>query len=156
MRELSPAAREHFEHPRHVGCLDSQQPDIAAAHIESPIGGEILQLHLRIDAQGIISAVRFKAYGCGWMIACGSLLAETILRQPSAKAARFRHHELVERLTVPPEKLHCAVLAETVLQAVLHNNAATWNFIPPPVSSSKEPRTPSFPKGAYEHGDYPD
>ena len=156
MHELSPAAREHFAHPHHVGCLDSQQPDVVAARVDSPIGGEILQLHLRINASGIISAVRFKAYGCGWMIACGSLLAETMLGQPVAEAAGFRHHALVERLAVPPEKLHCAVLAETVLQAALHSNAAKRNFAVLSVSSNRESPITAFLKGAYPHGDYLD
>lgn len=138
MHELSPAAREHFEHPCHAGCLNSQQPDIATARVGSPVNGEVLQLHLQINEGRLISAVRFKAYGCGWMIACGSLLAERILGQTLAKAAQFRHHELAEQLTAPPEKLHCAVLAETALKAALHNYAAKRNFAAFPVSSSEE------------------
>ena len=139
MRELSPAAWERFEHPRHVGSFDSQQPDVAAACVDSPVGGEILQLHLRIDAQGVISAVRFKAYGCGWMIACGSLLADTLIGQTLTEAAQFRHHQLIEQLAAPPEKLHCATLAETALKAALHNYVAKRNFAALPVSSNREP-----------------
>lgn len=139
MRELGPAAREHFEHPRHVGSFDSQRPDVASARVDSPVGGEILQLHLRIDEHGVINAVRFKAWGCGWMIACGSLLAETLPGQTLTQAAQFQHHLLVEQLAVPPEKLHCAVLAESALKAALHNYVAKRNFAALPVSSSKEP-----------------
>lgn len=158
MRELSLVAWEHFKHPRHVGSFDSQQPDVAAARVDSPIGGEILQLHLRIDEQGvtvqspplpkgggeclqqsIITAVRFKAYGCGWMIACGSLLAETLIGQTLVEAAQFRHHQLIEQLAAPPEKLHCTTLTETTLKAALHNYAAKRNFAALPVSSNREP-----------------
>jgi len=124
MHELSTAAQDHFAHPRHAGALDPQQPSVVTVRVGSPIGGEILQLHVQIDEGGLISAVRFKAYGCGWMIACGSRLAEQILGETLAEAARFRHHELVERLAIPPEKLHCAVLAETALKAALRNYAA--------------------------------
>jgi NifU-like protein involved in Fe-S cluster formation len=138
MRELGPAAREHFEHPHQVGSFDSQRPDVAAARVDSPVGGEILQLHLRIDAQGIINAARFKAYGCGWIIACGSLLAETLPGQTLTEAAQFEHHQLVKQLAVPPEKLHCAVLAESALKAALHNYAAKRNFAALPVSSNRE------------------
>lgn len=137
MRELSAAAQDHFEHPRHAGSLNVQHADVATARVGTRIGGEILQLHLRIDARGVIRAVRFKAYGCGWMIACGSLLCELILGQTLIEAAQFRHHTLVERLAAPPEKLHCAVLAETVLQAALCDNAAKRNFSALPTSSLK-------------------
>ncbi|HRX69833.1 MAG: iron-sulfur cluster assembly scaffold protein [Candidatus Competibacteraceae bacterium] len=139
MRELSLAAWEHFKHPCHVGSFDSQQPDVAAACVDSPVGGEILQLHLRIDEQGVINAVRFKTYGCGWMIACGSLLAETLIGQTLMEAAQFRHHQLIEQLAAPPEKLHCAALTETALKVALHNYAARRNFAALPVSSNREP-----------------
>lgn len=135
MRELGLAAREHFEYPSHAGRLDPHHPDVAVARVGAPVSGEILQLHLRVDEQGVISAVRFKAYGCGWMIACSSLLAKQILGQTLAEAAQFRHHELVERLIIPPEKLHCAVLVETGLKAALRNSAAKQNLTISPTSS---------------------
>ncbi|MDQ5908154.1 MAG: nitrogen fixation protein NifU [Pseudomonadota bacterium] len=120
MLELSAAAREHFTHPRHAGQWLPETPGIATAWVELPTSGEVLQLQLRIE-NGVIVDARFKAYGCGWLIACGSLLMEQIIGQPLANAAQFRHHALVEELTAPPEKLHCAVLAETVLQKALNS-----------------------------------
>lgn len=119
MRELSVAARDHFENPRHVGSLPFKAPGVATARVEVPMSGEVLQLQLRLNECGVIAEARFKAYGCGWMIACGSLLTTRIVGQPLEEARQFRHHELVERLMVPPEKLHCAVLAETTLQTAL-------------------------------------
>ncbi|MFO1422037.1 MAG: iron-sulfur cluster assembly scaffold protein [Candidatus Competibacteraceae bacterium] len=119
MRELSGAARAHFDHPRHVGALDVDAPGVVTARVGEPASGAILQLHLRIGADGSITAARFKAYGCGWLIACGSLLAERLQGRTLEQAARFRHHELVEPLDVPPEKLYCAVLAETALKKAL-------------------------------------
>jgi nitrogen fixation NifU-like protein len=131
MRQLSAAAREHFERPRHVGSLNPADPDVAAALVGEPVSGAILQLHLRVDAQGLITAVRFKAYGCGWTIACGSLLTERMQNRRLVEIAQFRHHELVERLDVPPEKLHCAVLAETALKAALRAHAVKPTLNPP-------------------------
>ena len=119
MMELSAAAREHFEPPRHVGALNPAAPGVAAVLVGEPVSGAILQLHLRMDVAGLITAARFKVYGCGWMVACGSLLTEWLEDRTLAEAARFRHHLLVEILDVPPEKLHCAVLAETALKAAL-------------------------------------
>lgn len=124
MLQLSPAAREHFDHPRHVGALDPDDPAVATAQASVAIGGEILRLHLCIDARGVVTAARFKAYGCAWMIACGSLLTECIHGRTLAELGHFRHHELVEKLEVPPAKLHCAVLAETTLATALRDHAA--------------------------------
>jgi nitrogen fixation protein NifU and related proteins len=127
MQELSAAARAHFEQPHNVGNLDLEDPDVVAARVGEPASGAILQLHLRVNAQGVITAARFKAYGCGWTIACGSLLTECLQGLSLAEAAQFRHHELVERLDAPAEKLHCAVLAETALKAALRAHAAKPN-----------------------------
>ena len=128
MLELSAAAREHFEHPRHVGALDPAAPDVAVALVGEPASGAILQLHLRVNAAGLITAARFKAYGCAWTVACGSLLAEWLDGRTLAEVARFRHHILVEILDVPAEKLHCAVLAETALKTTLR----AWAVKPTP------------------------
>lgn len=119
MQELSAAARDHFERPRNAGSLDPTDPDVVAALVGEPVSGAILQLHLRVSEQGLINTARFKAYGCGWTIACGSLLTECLQGQTLVEIASFRHHELVEKLDVPPKKLHCAVLAETALRAAL-------------------------------------
>lgn len=119
MRELSAVACEYFAHPRNAGQLHPNAPGVVTARVSVPMSGEILQLQLRVDERGVIAEARFKAYGCGWMIACGSLLTERMVGKTLAEAGRFRHHALVERLTVPPEKLHCAVLAETALRTAL-------------------------------------
>ena len=124
MRALSAAAWDHFEHPRHAGDLDAEDPQVATALVGEPVSGAILQLQVWVDAVGVITAARFRAYGCGWLIACGSRLAEWLEGQTLTEAARFRHHALVETLDIPPEKLYCAVLAETALKTALRHQAA--------------------------------
>lgn len=130
MLDLSAAARNHFEHPRNAGELNTDHPEVAAALVGEPVSGAILQLHLRIDETGTIAAARFRAYGCGWTIACGSLLTEVVQGRTLNEAMRFRHHELLEKLEVPPAKLTCAVLAETALKTALRAYATR----PPPTA----------------------
>lgn len=125
MRELSALARAYFTHPRHVGELDPDMPGVATARVGEPASGDILQFQLRTGAAETITAARFKAYGDAWLIACGALLAERIQGRTLAEAARFQHDELVEKLDVPPARLHCAVLAETALRAALRAVAAS-------------------------------
>ena len=118
MRELSAAARDYFAHPRQV--IEGEPLGVTTVQAELP-SGEILQLQLRVSPPDLIAEARFKAYGCAWLIACGSWLTERLTGRTLAEAEQFRHHELIEALTVPPEKLHCAVLAETVLQTALRS-----------------------------------
>lgn len=139
MTPLSPAARAHFDHPRHVGALDPIAADVAVALVGEPVSGAVLQLHLRVDQhQKIITAVRFKAHGCGWAIACGSWLTEWLAGRSLREAAEFQHHKLAEALDTPPEKLHCAVLAQTALKAALHDYT-----LKPPVAAAIQSHHPS-------------
>ena len=124
MWELSAAARTHFEQPCNVGDLDPHDPAVVIAEVSEPVSGAILRLSLQVDERGCIAAARFKAYGCGWLIACGSLLTELIQGKNLTEAAQFRHHPLVEMLDAPPEKLYCAVLAETALKTAVQNYTA--------------------------------
>ncbi|MFZ1324844.1 MAG: iron-sulfur cluster assembly scaffold protein [Candidatus Contendobacter sp.] len=137
MQTLSAAARAHFEHPHHVGTLALDAADVATARVGEPVSGAILQLQLQIDGCGTLTAARFQAYGCGWTVACGSWLAAWLSQRTVAEAAAFRHHLLVEALAVPPEKLHCAVLAETALKAALR--AYATKPTPPVALQSQQP-----------------
>lgn len=124
MLELSAAAREHFERPRNTACPAKGQHNTVAVQVGEPVSGAVLRLCLRLNDQNAIDQAYFQAYGCGWLIACGSLLTESLQGQTLAEAGHFRHHTLVERLEIPPAKLYCAVLAETGLKAALRAFAA--------------------------------
>jgi NifU-like protein involved in Fe-S cluster formation len=150
MRELSTAARIHFDNPRNVGDLDPDDPAVATVQVSEPVSGDLLQLGLCIDPNGRIVAARFKAYGCGWLIACGSLLTELIQGKNLTEAAQFRHHALIEALAAPPEKLHCAVLAETALKTALQDYAAK------PSAASSTPATASLHDSGVHHVDHLD
>ena len=87
MQELSATARAHFEHPRNAGCLPTNRREVATVRVEVPTSGEILQLQLGFNEDNVIIETRFKAYGCGWMIACGSLLTEHRLQEGGCAAS---------------------------------------------------------------------
>lgn len=135
MLELSVEARAHFEQPRHVGSLEAGARDVAQACVGEPVSGDILYIGLQVNTDGLIIAARFKAYGCGWLIACGSLLTECCEGRTLEALGHFRHHELVEKLNLPPAKLHCAVLAETALKTALRALAAKAALADNPASS---------------------
>jgi nitrogen fixation NifU-like protein len=139
MRELSAAAREHFERPRHVGSLNPADPDVAAALVGEPVSGAILQLHLRVDAQGLITAARFKAYGCGWTIACGSLLTERIQNRRLVEIAQFRHHELLEPLAGRAAGESCIARYWLKLRLKRHYAPMRRNQLPQPTLQFEHP-----------------
>lgn len=120
---------EFFLNPRNVGEVTEAD---AVGETGSLTCGAILRLTLKIDDDGQrIEEARFKAVGCGFLIACASVLTETIGELAISRAATLSENALsgwFEEL--PAERQHCAALCREALQAALanHHNAtrAEW------------------------------
>ncbi len=113
----SPQVLDHFEHPRNVGTLE--QPD-AAARLENPACGDVLELTLKIE-DGRIVAARFRAKGCVPAIACGSQMTEMLRNRTVAEARALRREQLVEALGgLPQASTHAGHLAIDTLATALN------------------------------------
>jgi nitrogen fixation NifU-like protein len=110
---------DHFQNPRNPGEL----PDAdAAATLENPACGDVLQFHLKL-VEGRIAQVRFKAKGCVASIACGSALTELILGTTVQSARRMRREDVINALGgLPQASTHAAQLALDVLALALQQN----------------------------------
>ena len=116
MPEYSDIVLDHFQHPRNLGDLD--RPD-AVAEVENPACGDRTRLAVRIRERKITEA-RFRTEGCPAAIAASSMLTEMILGKTLEDAARLRDTDVAAALGgLPRNKLHCSVLAEDVIRAVI-------------------------------------
>ena len=116
MPEYSDIVLDHFQRPRNLG--DLAQPD-AVAEVENPACGDRTRLAVRIHDQTITEA-RFRTEGCPAAIAASSMLTEMILGKTLEEAARLRDTDVAAALGgLPRNKLHCSVLAEDVIRAVI-------------------------------------
>jgi nitrogen fixation protein NifU and related proteins len=109
---------DHVKNPRNVGEL----PDAnARTRVRSSADGDMLQLHLKIE-NGIVTQARFKVFGCGAAIAAGSILTELILGKSVEELRGITNEEMSQRMGgLPPEKIHCSVLAEQAIVAALED-----------------------------------
>ena len=111
---------EHFLNPRNVGeVLEAD----AVGEAVSLTCGAILRLSLKIDAgQQLITEAKFKAIGCGFLIAFASVLTETIQELAISRAAILPENALTDWFEeVPLERTHCAALCREALYAALGN-----------------------------------
>lgn len=112
----SPQILEHFEHPRNVGEIADAN---AAARVENPVCGDILQLWLKVEGDRVAVA-RFRAKGCVPSIACGSALTELLKGRTLSQARALRREELVAAVGgLRSESTHASHLAMDALAAVL-------------------------------------
>lgn len=110
---------DHFVSPRNVGSLDSSDPAVGTATVGSRDQGAVLRMQIRVDESGIINSICFKAYGCGATIAAASWVTEWAKGKRLEQVSDFHSTMLVQALSLPPVKTHCAMLAEDAIKAAV-------------------------------------
>jgi nitrogen fixation NifU-like protein len=117
----SDVVMDHFSHPRNAGEI--AQPD-ALAEVTNPVCGDTLRLTLSVD-DGRITAARFRTFGCAAAIATSSMTTELLIGRTIQEAGRLTEHDIAAALGgLPPNKMHCAALADEGIQAALQDYRA--------------------------------
>jgi nitrogen fixation NifU-like protein len=110
---------EHAEHPRNVGTLDKDDPNVGTGLVGAPACGDVMRLQIKVNDDGIIEDAKFKTFGCGSAIASSSLATEWIKGKSVDDAEKIKNVDIVEELNLPPVKIHCSVLAEDAIKSAI-------------------------------------
>ena len=111
----------HFEDPQNVGSLDKNDPQVGTALVGAPACGDVMQLQLKITEDGIIEDAKFKTFGCGSAIASSSLVTTMVKGKRIEEAEALRNVDIAGELELPPQKIHCSVLAEDAIKLAIAN-----------------------------------
>ncbi|MGB7604165.1 MAG: Fe-S cluster assembly scaffold protein NifU [Lutisporaceae bacterium] len=109
---------DHFSCPRNVGEIKDADGvgEVGNAHC-----GDIMKIYLKIE-DDIIVDVKFKTFGCGAAIATSSIATEMIKGKSVDEALKLTNKAVVEALEgLPPQKLHCSVLAEEAVKSAIED-----------------------------------
>ena len=111
---------DHFENPRNVGKLDPQASNVGSGLVGAPECGDVMKLQIQVNEDtGVIEDAKFKTFGCGSAIASSSLATEWVKGKTVDEANTIENTEIVEELSLPPDKIHCSVLAEDAIKAAI-------------------------------------
>ena len=110
---------DHYEHPRNVGSLDKNDPNVGTGLVGAPACGDVMKLQLKVDDAGVILDAKFKTFGCGSAIASSSLVTEWVKGMTVDQALLVKNTRIAEELNLPPVKIHCSVLAEDAIKAAI-------------------------------------
>ena len=111
---------EHYEHPRNVGSLSKEDPNVGTGLVGAPECGDVMKLQVKVNpATGIIDDAKFKTFGCGSAIASSSLATEWLKGKTVDEALAIKNTDIVNELSLPPVKIHCSVLAEDAIKAAI-------------------------------------
>lgn len=110
---------DHYENPRNVGSFDKKAADVGTGMVGAPACGDVMQLQIKVNDQGIIEDAKFKTYGCGSAIASSSLITEWVKGKSLDEAQAIKNSQIAEELELPPVKVHCSILAEDAIKAAI-------------------------------------
>jgi len=109
---------DHFMHPRNVGEIENAS---GVGEVGNAKCGDIMKIYLDIE-DDIIKDVKFQTFGCGAAVATSSIATEMIIGKSVDEALQITNKAVVEALDgLPPEKIHCSVLAEGAIKAAIED-----------------------------------
>lgn len=107
---------DHFANPRNVGEIENAD---GVGEVGNAKCGDIMKMYLKVDG-GVITDCKFKTFGCGAAVATSSMATEMIKGKTIEDALKLTNKAVVEALEgLPPQKLHCSVLAEQAVKAAV-------------------------------------
>lgn len=117
---------DHFNNPRNVGSF-SDNKNIGTGIVGAPACGDVLKLQIKVNDRGVIEDAKFKTFGCGSAIASSSLATEWVMGKTLDESLKITNKDIAERLSLPPIKLHCSMLAEDAIKSAINDYKSKQN-----------------------------
>lgn len=115
---------EAFAHPKNVGEIKNADGVGIVGNVSC---GDIMNVYLKIENNIIVDA-KFKTFGCTAAIASSSTATEMIIGKTIEEALKIKNADVVEKLEgLPPQKIHCSVLAEEAIAAAIEDYRSKKN-----------------------------
>lgn len=121
---------DHFMNPRNTGEIPEAS---AVGEVGNAVCGDIMRMYLKIE-NDVITDVKFKTFGCGAAVATSSIATEMIKGKTIKEALELSNKAVIEALDgLPPEKIHCSVLAEQAVKAAVSDYYRKQGIDPLPI-----------------------
>lgn len=111
--QYSDKVMDHFQHPRNVGRLVKNDPNVGTGTRGAPACGDVLSLQIKVNDNGVIEDAKFKTYGCTSAIASSSLVTELIKGKTLEEAEQLKIRQLPKNLSFLPSKSTVPFLRKT-------------------------------------------
>ena len=107
-----------FAHPKNVGVIENADGE---GMVGNATCGDIMKITLKIENDVIVDA-KFQTFGCTAAIATSSTATEMVKGMTVDEALKLTNARVVEELEgLPPQKIHCSVLAEEAIKKAIEN-----------------------------------
>ncbi|GAA3032578.1 iron-sulfur cluster assembly scaffold protein [Actinokineospora globicatena] len=118
MGRFSPTVVDHFTNPRNSGQVADAS---VRAFVGNPVCGDQILLTAAV-ADGVVTDIRFQAFGCSASLAVASLLTEVVKGKGLDEVAALDADRVVELAGgLTPDQRHVAGLAADVAHRLVDN-----------------------------------
>ena len=111
---------EAFKNPQNVGEVENYD---GLGKVGNAACGDIMQITIKVDEDtDVITDAKFKTFGCAAAIATSSTATQMVIGMTVDEALQLTNKKVVEVLEgLPPQKIHCSVLAEEAIKAAIED-----------------------------------
>lgn len=111
-----------FANPQNVGVIENAD---GVGKVGNASCGDIMEISLKIDENDVITDAKFRTFGCAAAIATSSVATQMVIGKNIDDALKIENKDVVETLEgLPPQKIHCSVLAEEAIKEAINNYKA--------------------------------
>ena len=115
---------EVFSNPKNVGEIENAD---GVGTIGNASCGDIMRIYIKVENNVIVDA-KFKTFGCAAAIATASIATDMLIGKTIEEALEIKNADVVAFLGgLPPQKIHCSVLAEEAIHAAVEDYRAKQN-----------------------------
>ncbi len=109
---------EHFRDSKNYGKIEAAD---GIGKVGNSRCGDVMWIYIKVE-DGKIADAKFETFGCVAAIATSSMAIDMIKGQSVDDALKITNKAVAEALDgLPPEKMHCSVLAEEGIKAAIED-----------------------------------
>lgn len=117
---------KEFAEPKNVGVIENAD---GIGKVGNATCGDIMEISLKID-NDIITDAKFRTFGCAAAIASSSVATQMVIGKNIKEALQLKNKDVITTLEgLPPQKIHCSVLAEEAIKEAIKDYQSKSNKI---------------------------
>ena len=113
---------DHFQNSKNYGKIEDPS---GVGKVGNTRCGDVMWIYIKVEDNTITDA-KFETFGCVAAIATSSMAIDMIIGKSVDDALSVTNKAVAEALDgLPPEKMHCSVLAEEGIKSAIEDYQAT-------------------------------
>lgn len=110
---------DYYENLCNVGKFDVVDFNVGIGMVGVLVCGDVMCLQIKVNEQGVIEDVKFKIYGCGFVIVFSFFVIEWMKGKILDEVEIIKNIIIVEELVLLLVKIYCFVFVEDVIKVVV-------------------------------------